>query len=211
MAFSLQFDSEKFYEDLVDHLLTVMDSINQQFFKEATNGLSSDGKADSDIEKAVVEDFSDYDAATGTKFINARCQFYADAIMESFGTGSKSDTSEDSYWEDYRATANGSPAYFNPLRTGTTIVGRPRGSYINIYGEQKSTFGNMAGKSIEVKDAKNEEDKKWRVEPKSPSYSIQRAEDWSMRDGYSRKIEGKIEEAILQFIQENASNYFYFG
>lgn len=200
MAFSLKFDADQFYNDLVNHLLTVMDGINQQFFKEATNGLSAKGKADSDIEKAVVEDSSDFDSATGTKFINARCKFYAEAIMESFGTGSKSDTSEKSYWEEYKATANSSPAFFNPLRTGTTIVGRPRGSYIDIYGNQKSTWGNMAGKPIEFLF----EDK-----IKSPTYSIQHAEDWFVREGYSRKIEGKIEEAILEFIKENANNYFY--
>lgn len=212
MALVLKFDADRLYADLVEHLMTVMDSINQQFFKEATSGLSAEGKADSDIEKAVLENEPDFMASEGTKFIIARCKFYAEALMDSFGTGSKADTSSDSYWEDYRETANGNPKYFNPLRTGTTVVGRPRGSYIDIYGKQQSTFGNYAGRSIEIKDAPaDEKDSSWRFVPKSPSYSIQRAEDWFLREGYSRKIEGKIEEELIRFLQENAKDYFYLG
>lgn len=201
MALSLKFDSARLYADLVKHLMQVMDSINQQFFREATSALSLEGKSDSDIEKSVLANEPDFISSEGNKFIVARCKFYAEAIMDSFGMGSKADTSEDSYWEDYRATANQSPAYFNPLRTGTEIVGRPRGSYIDIYGKKHSTWGNMAGQSLE---------EIYKDKIKSPSYSIQRAEDWYMKDGYLKRTEGRIEEEILQFLQQNAKNYFYF-
>lgn len=212
MHLVLKFDSDRLYADLVEHLMKVMDSINQQFFKEATAYLSADGKADSDIEKSVLSNEADFIASGGNKFIVARCKFYAEAIMDSFGTGSKSDTSEDSYWDDYKATADGTPKFFNPLRTGTTVVGRPRGSYIDIYGKQQSTWGNMAGESIEIKDAlPDEKDSSWRFLPRSPSRSIQRAEDWFMKDGYVRRIEGRIEEEIVQFLRDNASSYFYLG
>lgn len=209
---SLQFDADAMYADLIEHLMSVMDSINQQFFKEATAYLSAEGKEDSDIEKAILENAPDFIESEGNKFIVARCKFYAEALMDSFGTGSKADTSDRSYWEDYKETANGTPAFFNPLRTGTTVVGRPRGSYVDIYGKQRSTWGNRAGQSIEIKDAPpDEKDSSWRFVPKSPSYSIQQAEDWFMKNGYVRRIEGRIEEEIIEFIKQNANKYFYFG
>lgn len=201
MTNSLKFDADAMYADLVEHLMSVMDSINQQFFKEAVSALSAEGKQDSDIEKSVLENAPDFIESEGNKFIVSRCKFYAEALMDSFGMGSKADTSDKSYWEDYKATASGHPAYFNPVRTGTEIVGRPRGSYIDIYGKKHSTWGNMAGKSLE--DV-------FKEKIKSPSYSIQRAENWYMKDGYQKRIEGRIEEEIVEFIKLNAKKYFYF-
>ena len=54
------------------------------------------------------------------------------------------------------------------MRTGKTIVGRPRGSYINIFGEQVSTWGNAAGVKLEG----------YVVEPSPPSKAIEIANQW---------------------------------
>ena len=54
------------------------------------------------------------------------------------------------------------------MRTDKNIVSRPRGSYINIYGEQDSNWSNAAWEKIEG----------YVVEPSPPSKAIEIANQW---------------------------------
>lgn len=77
-----------------------------------------------------------------------QCIFYADAIVDSYGTGSLADTGVGSFWKEYTAQkgANG----FNPSRTTKYISGRPR--VTRIFGESVTALGeplkvlNMKGR-----------------------------------------------------------------
>lgn len=65
------------------------------------------------------------------------------AIIDSFGTGSKMDKNNP-FYSEYKQSS-----YYNPARYGDTIVGRPKGEYINIFGEVEYSSGKNVGKNLE--------------------------------------------------------------
>lgn len=199
MSIHAEFDYDGCYRALIENLSEIADNIMMQFYSDALIGLDAKGKEDSERIKAVWDETE--------KKIHAECKFYADAIMESFGTGSLSDTSASSYWDEYRAMRDWKPAYFNPVRPGTEITGRPRGSYRDIYNRLHHTRGSMTGKNIEGIEWTDRDGNKVKIEPKSPSYSIQNAENWLIRN-HERRVEGKIKEEIENFFSEECGKFF---
>lgn len=116
---------------------------------------------------------------------------YAHAIMDSYGTGSKMDTHYNAALSDYK----GSELY-NPARSGKTIVGRPKGSYTNIFGEIQVSSGKREGKSVEKI-----------YKPQSPSYAFQRAEIWFFKGN-------RVNEVLTQYIGkwiDGMYQYFEYG
>lgn len=200
MAVSLTFDAEGCYQAMIEKLIEVANAIMKDFYNEAIDGLDTASKADSKRIDAVINETTGY--------IDAKCEFYANALMQSFGTGSKADTSSRSYWDEYKATQGGKPSYFNPARPGTQIVGRPRGSYIDIFGQQRSTWGSKVGVNLEGTSWKDKKTGKTvTVEAIAPKYSIQNAEDWLIRNA-ERRIDKRIEEELKQFFATEAHKYF---
>lgn len=194
MGVQLYFDADACYRGLVDKLMDTADEIMEYFYKDAISGLDENGKADSKLIKAVEET---------SGYIIAKCEFYANALMQSFGTGSKADTSSESYWEEYKKSP-----WFNPSRFGKEIVGRRRGSYIDIFGEQRSTWGNYEGINIEGKTFfDKKKGKEVTIEPIEPKKSIQNAERW-LYGNSDRRIDDKIEESIKDFMENEAPKYF---
>lgn len=205
MAIALRFNGQKFYDDLKEELEKTMKALIDEFYRAATSGMSADAKADSD-NLGVTEDELEHQ-------INAQCAFYADAILESYGIGSLADTGSNSYWDDYTKSP-----FFNPARHGTAIVGRPAGEYTNIWGEKETSSGTKAGQLLESKTKTPRKffDKskgKWvSIEPKRPTYAIQNVEVWLMQNRET-SMERKIEETVIQFIQQVSQNpleYFYY-
>lgn len=193
MAVSLTFDAEGCYRALIQTLIKVSDAIMEEFYNEAIAGLDAKGKEDSKKINAIWDETKGY--------VESQCKFYANALMQSFGTGSLADTSADSYWQEYKSSR-----IFNPVRPGTSIVGRKRGSYIDIYGKKHSTWGNLAGKNIEGMEFElNGEIVK--IEPVAPSHSIKNAENWLLQN-HQRRIEDRIEEELKRFFSEEAKSFF---
>ena len=67
------------------------------------------------------------------------------ALADSYGTGSLMIESNPLFEDYFKKDKN-----WNKARTGKVIVGRPRGSYINIFGEQVSTWGSLEGINLET-------------------------------------------------------------
>ncbi len=202
MPIALRFNGEQFYNDLRDRLVVAMDEVNSEFFRVATSGMSQEAKLASEKDKAIVEGDTDYNGDLGhsgsdEEYINARCRFYANAILESFGTGSLSDRGEFSQWNEYEKSK-----YFNPARRGKmNIVGRPKGEYINIWGEEAESTGKNVGRNLEGI-----------FKPKRPSYTIQNAETWLMQDretSMERRIRLEVQKFIME-MNDNPLKYFYY-
>lgn len=114
----------------------------------------------------------------------------AHAIIDSYGKGSLMDTTNP-FWSQYRH----SPLW-NPRRNSSTIVGRPKGYYINIFGRKVWSSGRKAGLNVEEK-----------IKPQSPSYAFQQAEIWWCTSG------GHITEILNAEISQwlrTAYQYFDF-
>lgn len=195
MAVSLTFDAEGCYRALIQKLIEVADSIMEEFYNDAILGLDAKGKEDSERINAVWDETQEY--------VEAHCKFYADALMQSFGTGSNADISADSYWNEYEHSD-----MFNPARQRrTTIVGRPKGKYTNIFGEEQESSGKNSGKNLEYIYITNENGETVQIKPLVPKFSIQNAEGWLIRN-HQRRIEDRIEEEIKQFFAEEAKRFF---
>lgn len=193
----LTFDVDACMRALVEHLVKVADALMSEFYRDATKGLSGAGKADTELVKAK------YDAAT--QIIEAKCIFYVQAILESFGTGTLADTSPESYWAEY--TAN--PSFNSARRTSyPTIVGRSQGTYIDVWGNTRGSGGQQAGKNLEGLHLKDFNTGEYhQVKPISPSRSIQNAETWIIRDTET-KVERRIKMECEKFLSEQAGRFF---
>lgn len=198
----LTFDADSCYRALCDKLIDTMNQVMDTFYKEAISGLSAQGKADTEIEKAKLEK-GDLTVGNASDFIVTKAKFYADAIVESYGTGSLSDTGPLSYWDEYMKNNPN----FNPARDGKYITGRPRGSYTDIWGNKRQSSGSLEGLVIEG-DFFNK-DGTSKIKPISPSHSIQNAEKWVIKDGETR-VERYLEIAVNDFFANEAKNFFVY-
>lgn len=197
MAVTLQFDAEGCYRALIQELVKVSDSIIENFYNDAIAGLDMDGQADSERINAILDETREY--------VEAQCKFKANALMQSFGTGSNADMSADSYWKEYESSG-----LFNPARRSkgnAYISGRPAGTYTNIYGEKQDTSGRNAGKNIEYIHITDKNGQVIQLKPVAPKFSIQNAERWLIKN-HQRRVEDKIEEAMVQFFAEEAKKFF---
>lgn len=112
----------------------------------------------------------------------------ADAIMDSYGTGSEIDKTNPFYM-NYRHSS-----LWNVSRRGTVaIVGRHKGFYIDIYGRKRYSTGRREGVNIEDHYA-----------PISPSYAFQRTETWFTKGN-------KVNEVLSRYLSDYVKGmYQYF-
>ena len=191
---TLTFDSIGAQKYLVECVKEASEEIVQWFIRETRgagsgNGLSAACQAATELAPAEI---------LGAGIIRQQCIFYADAIVDSYGTGSLADTGAGSFWKEYAAQkgANG----FNPSRTTKYIAGRPRGSYSDIWGKRHSTWGALEGLNIEgLEYIDSETGKLVKIEPKAASYAIQNAEKWLTQS------EGKCKRVIVAAAEKWAS------
>lgn len=195
MAVSLTFDAEGCYRALIRRLIKVSDSIMEEFYNDAISGLDTEGQEDSERINAIWDETQGY--------VEAKCKFYANALMQSFGTGTAADIGPDSYWNEYKNSD-----LFNPARYNRVIVGRPKRKYTDIYGDtDRYSSGANVGKNLETLHIKGKDGKYHQVKPIIPKYSIQNAENWLIRN-HQRRVENRIEEELKQFFSEEASKFF---
>lgn len=177
---TIKFDWAAMYRDLTDVVMEVVDTMTGEIYQEATSALSSDGEADSEQEAVT------YDAVK--QIVTGQCTFYAQALVESFGTGEYSDRTSQAYWNDYKNSE-----FWNSARKNQTIVGRRYGEYVDMWGNKRNSTGTREGVPLGIKGQK-------------PTRAIQRAEEWIVKNGTTR-IERALDVALDSFFA-NASKYF---
>lgn len=195
----LIFDADAMIEDLKIILIEVMDELNDDFYKEAIRGMTFEGIASSEKIPAEISINSSGNFGEGDTFIVAKCKFYAQAILDSFGVGKYADTTS-KYWEDYTKSI-----YYNPERAArntTDILGRPKGTYTDIFGKTRESSGKSSGKPLPDPLRFNDGTV---LQSKPGSHSIQLAEAYVMQNGKTR-IERRIEMEIEKFFNEVAMN-----
>lgn len=182
MATRLKFNWKALYDDLTARLVEVTNELIDEIYRGVTSKLSPDGQIDSEKEEAVYKPLK--------KTITAQCVFYAQAIVESFGIGDKADSSSESYWREYQ---NNSP-FWNYLRFDKTIVGREKGSYIDMWGQRQKSAGRSPGVPTGNKGSYG-------------NRAIQAVEAWVIQNGET-KIERRLTVEIDKFFQGDMSKYF---
>lgn len=166
---TLRFNAERCFSDLKTKIMQTADDLLNEYYAEIYNKLNTiQGKRD--LEKL---------AENQEMYLKRKVIGYANAIMDSYGTGSQMDTSNP-FLSEYKNSD-----IWNDLRTGNAIVGRSKGRYKNIYGSIRYSTGSMAGKNIEN-----------RIKPRSPSYAFQHAQLWFTRERINKVLNIVIREFI---------------
>ena len=188
---TLTFDSVGAWNYLVTCLVEASDGIMKWFVGEVSgagsgSGLSGKGKADMDQGAAEL---------IGGMMIVQQVAFYADAIAESYGIGSGADTGDFSFWNEYKSSFK----WFNRARTGMTIVGRPLGSYKDMWGNAHKSLGLFEGKNLEgITFFDKELGREVTIEPVYANFAIQNAEKRFLQ--HEGRVKRELDMAIDKWV-----------
>ena len=183
----LKINTKEFMKELAIELVSFAERMAKSFMEDATNGLSQTAKSETDIEHAQME---------GSSYIFARVVFMGNALLESYGTGSKMDLSNP-VLEEYKSSI-----YYNTLRdwNGGAITGRPEGEYINFFGEEDYSTGNAVGINLEQLGIRA-------IKPKEPKGTIQQAEKWLETE--NSYVQRQLSIVIQNFMKNRFNDFLY--
>jgi hypothetical protein len=169
----IRFDGKACADSLYLNLKQAMKELQQELLNEARQGMLTPEGAESLHDEEITD-------VAGV--IVAAIVGGADAAMDEWGTGSMMDRNNPAL------TNYIGGELWNPQRMGHTVVGRPKGIYTNIYGEQVESSGKMEGLEIEYPryDGNNA------FVPHPPSHAIQTAARWMANGRMQSKIKGVI-------------------
>ncbi len=189
----LKFDAEAMFNDMVREILipsaneameNVYADIQYDLDLHPNMSKRKSSKDDVELQKAVIDE-------ARTK-ISVACASYGWALLESYGSGPKSDLQNEELISYIQSNL------WNPLRHGFPIVGRPEGEYTNFFGESTESNGNRAGKSLGG----------WGMGVK-PNYAIQNAEKRLERGINGGFVDRILEANTEKFFDETDLNDYF--
>ena len=157
----LKFNSTACFEALKAEIKVAIVKLQKIFLEEAKSGMRTPEGAES-LELWNIEELANY--------FSAQIIGGAYAVMDNYGKGSLMDENNPAL-DDYKNSE-----LWNPAREGNSIVGRPKGSYTNIFGETQYSQGKKEGELLEEK-----------YPPSPPSFAIETALRWIVEDGTLQK------------------------
>ncbi len=178
----LTFNKEAFTQDFAQYLMIVCDEIADDMLSEMKRKFMS-SKAKEDIEKLRVR----YKENLGV--IYSDVVSYAYAIVDSYGTGEY--MLDTNFLSDYINST-----YWNSARTGKTIVGRPSGSYKNIFGEKVTSSGAFEGEPLTFNGSQ--------LKGIQPTNAIGNTETVF----FTSRVQTRLDRLVPQWIEDNAYKYF---
>lgn len=184
---ALRLDRGKLAGNLREAFVRCADGLAEQYFADIQAGMRTEaGRNDLTLEREEV-------GGVIRRMVVGR----ADAIMDSYGTGSLMDKANPAL-EQYMDSV-----LFNDLRgvnPGLPIMGREAGEYTDIYGERRVSSGRMAGRNLERN-----------LNPMEPSGAFQDAEAFLLADGRMAKAMRETVRAFFAQVRREPGRYFRFG
>lgn len=163
----LQFKTDALIKEFLENLESELDIATRAWKEEAERSFRGIYFShESENIRAEVDKIIEKNAKGIIVYLKAN----AVALADSYGVGSLM-TSDNPGLKDYMKSDR-----WNPARRGKTIVGRPIGTYTDLFGRKKSTSGKFVGKSLENRG--NITDTSYYISPSNPSYALQIAENW---------------------------------
>lgn len=168
---SIKFDTQSMISDLKNHLILAMKQLQDELLNESKQKmLTPEGKED-----LTIEDITDIANVISAGIIGGPW-----AVMDEFGTGSKMDTDNPAL-RDYMNSN-----MWNPARKDHAIRTRPKGEYVNIFGERVVSNATAPGIDLEIIG---------KVTPQTPSKAVQTA----MRQMQDRRFKEVIMNTLSKF------------
>ena len=173
----IKINEEALINDLIKHISVFANDLGFRILQDIRQLLDKDyAKNDNELKEAEK-----YTEDT----IRVTILNYAKAIMDSFGTGTEMDLNN-----EYLAEYIGGELW-NPLRQDAEIVGRPKGTYINIFGDIVNTSGRLEGVTINRSS--------------TPSYAIQTV---LKRYFETDIINNNLTSEMNEWVENNMYKYF---
>lgn len=200
----LRFNLEKATDALIE--------ISQDIVQKLSKDVISDIKREMRWREAISQRKFDAIISKTEQMVIADIGANAYVIADTFGTGSEALTNNPK-WQDYMANKGRDEWQSNPARSGKTIVGRPKGKYIDFFGRARYSSGAFEGKNIENKRVAFKINKvKWKadkryyvIKPIKPSQAVMTAMFWyeqSRLPNALNKLGTKMQEVIMECIEE---------
>ena len=168
---SIKFDTQSMIADLKIQLILTMKQLQEELLNESKQKmLTPEGS----------EDLTDEQITDIANVISAGISGGAWAAMDEYGTGSLMDRNNPAL-RDYMNSN-----LWNPVRKDFAIRTRPKGEYINIFGERVVSNASVPGVDLEEIGV---------VTPQPPSRAIQTAMRW-MATGRMQQV---IKNTLLNF------------
>ena len=193
MAKVLRLNTAKVKEDYARFMSEALDGLLEQYYREVESGMHTQGGR-SDLKTERLND--DERGMLLRRLIGGPL-----AVMDSWGTGSKMDTSNPALNEYLNSS------FYNPARPkipGAPITGRPEGEYTNMFGDTVYSSGALEGRNLENIPGSP-------ITARSPSGAFQNADKWFAASKTVQEAAGKATTQFIQHMRKNAASYWRFG
>lgn len=137
------------------------------------------------VESAMEAEVNSYVVKEG-KALRGFLEANPAALADAFGTGSLMNIKDNPLYQEYRNSDQ-----WNRARHGKEIVGRPEGTYTDIFGRERHSSGYLEGINLENERLGTAKGKGYLIEPIPPSNSIKIADNFL----YNRYLPQAIKNA----------------
>lgn len=118
-------------------------------------------------------------------------------IVDNYGTGSLMSKSNP-YLDEYKNSDK-----WNEARNSNNIVGRPKSSYIDLFGRKRNSSGRMKGMNLENRTLYiSKENKRYYFKPIPPTNALHYALSWFYEDWFPKFYNKAIQEVnVSQYLK----------
>lgn len=170
----LYFDSEACYRDIKSKLLNQVKTFAEELKRKVKSESNNFGKKYGMTEVEVNNTIN-----SGRDLIVAYIETNPPELMDTFGSGSKMDTSRNPILDEYLSSDNFNSEYRSIA--DTRIKGRPEGEYEDIFGNTRYSHGTFEGLNLEgriIPNWENDGEGYIEIQPMEPSYAIIESIEW---------------------------------
>lgn len=200
----LRFNADKAIDELI--------KLSHEAVKSLSKAVVSDIKREMRWREAISQKKFDTIISKTQELVMADIGANAYVIADTFGTGSEALT-DNPKWQEYMSNKGSDEWQSNPARKGTSIVGRPKGKYIDFFGRARYSSGAFAGKNLEnkriaykINKAKwNAKKKYYVIKPIKPSEAVITAMYWyekSRLPNALKSIGEKMQIVLIECLEE---------
>lgn len=164
----LKFDYNRLIKDFIDLFFVELEHALKSWEEEVNKysmfyrfKVDKTGKIDAEVNSYVIKE---------VKALRGFLEANPAALADAYGTGSLMNIKDNPLYQEYRNSDQ-----WNPARHGKEIVGRPEGSYTDIFGREKSSSGYLEG--IKLENQRLGRGKGFLIEAIPPSNSIKIADN----------------------------------
>ncbi len=187
---TLKFNTDLLFQDYYAAMSACLDKLLDRFYREIEIVMRTDAGKNALRKERLDEDEK--------LMLWGRVIGGAWAVLDSWGTGTLMDEDNPALGK-YMGGDTWNPE--RPRTPGAPITGRPAGEYTNIFGEQATSSGRLAGANLERFPGLP-------IKARAPSYAFQEAERWFEAENRAWEAIDEATKAFFAGVRANSGRYF---